>query len=65
MTELEILYNPIQSISLTVKKAEDHIRNFQNSVARIRNPVVTYHQSVNLSAAANKVCDSVNLNIAE
>ena len=62
MLEVEIWYNAMQSISLTVKKAELHIRNFQNSVARIRNSVVTNHESVNLSAAAKDFCDSVNLN---
>ena len=50
MPQVEILYNAMQSISLTVKKAEDHIQNFQNSVARIRNSVVTNHESLNLSA---------------
>ena len=65
MPEVEILYNAMQSISLTVKKAQDHIQNFQNSVARIRNSVVTNHESVNISAAAKEVCDSVNLNVAE
>ena len=61
MPEVEIWYNAMQSISLTVKKAELYIRNFQNSVARIRNSVVTNHESVNLSAAAKEVCDSVRL----
>ena len=65
MPEVEILYNAMQSISLTVKKAEDHIQNFQNSVARVRNTVVTNHESVYLSAAAKEVCDSVNLIVAE
>ena len=65
MPEVEILYKVMQSTSLTVKKAEDHIRNFKNSVARIRNSTITDHESVNLSAAAKEVCDSVNLNVAE
>ena len=64
MPEVQILYNAMQNISLTVKKAEYHIQNFQNSVARIKNSVVTNHESVNLSAASKEVCDSVNLNVA-
>lgn len=38
---------------LTVKKAEDHISNFQNWVARTS---ITDNESVNLSAAVRKVC---------
>ena len=41
------------------------IRNFQNPVARIINSIITDHESVNLSAAAKYVCDSVYLNVAE
>ena len=65
MPDVEILYKVMQCTNLTVKKAEDHISYFQNSVARIRNSSITDHESVNLSAAAKEVCDSVHLNVAE
>ena len=40
-------------------------RNFQNPVARIINSTIKDYESVNQSAAAKEVCDSVYLNVAE
>ena len=65
MPEIVILYKVMQCTNLTVKKAEDHLSNFKNAVARIRNSSLTVHDSINLSAAAKEVCDSVGLNVSE
>ena len=59
------MYKVVQCTNLTVKKAEDHLSNFKNAVARIRNSSLTVHDSINLSAAAKEVCDSVGLNVSE
>ena len=65
MPEVDILYNIMQSTNLTVQKVEQHVKNFQDAVNRVRNSSVTDHAKICLSSSAKEVCDSVRVNVAK
>ena len=59
MTEVDVLYNVMQNTNLTVQKVEEHVKNFQDAVKRVRNFSITDHAKMCLSPSAKEVCDSV------
>ena len=65
MPEVDVLYKVMQSTNLTVQKVEEHVKNFQDAVNRIRNSNITDHAKMCLSSSAKEVCDSVSVNISE
>ena len=65
MPEVDVLYKVMQSTNLTVQKVEEHVKNFQDAVNRIRNSNITDHAKMCLSSSAKEVCDSISINISK
>ena len=55
MPEVDVLYKVMQSTNLTVQKVEEHVKNFQDAVNRIRNSNITDHAKMCLSSSAKEV----------
>ena len=65
MTEVDVLYNVMQNTNLTVQKVEEHVKNFQDAVYRVRCFSITDHAKMCLTSSAKEVFDSVRVNVFE